>query len=261
MDLWSKKVSAIGLREYYGVEAWDWGLPGRARGGRVAYHRKWIPFYAERNLNGVNAETNANWGAQALGLYVASQLLWEPSTPVDPLVDEFHESLFGEAAEPMRAFYEKMEDAPTLRASNLVPLFDDLQTAWSRTKDPEIRARLVDLKAYLVYVAKFRQFDLIRGQSKEHGDEYYDSVKSLMNYTWRIRHRDMVHYYALARRLCNAAPLKDGRPEFSLATKGSTPVWQFGESHSDGEIETLFRGSLQNLEGGRRSHGSFFPLF
>jgi len=41
VDLWSRKVKAIGLREYYGVEAWDWGLPGRARGGRVNYHRKW----------------------------------------------------------------------------------------------------------------------------------------------------------------------------------------------------------------------------
>ena len=29
VELWSKKVGAIGLREYYGVEAWDWGLPGR----------------------------------------------------------------------------------------------------------------------------------------------------------------------------------------------------------------------------------------
>ena len=58
VERWSQKVSAIGLREYYGVQAWDWGLPGRARGGRVAYHRKWIPFYAERNLNGVNEGLN-----------------------------------------------------------------------------------------------------------------------------------------------------------------------------------------------------------
>jgi hypothetical protein len=51
IERWSQKVDAIGLREYYGVEAWDWGLPGRMRGGQVAYHQKWIPYYAERKLN------------------------------------------------------------------------------------------------------------------------------------------------------------------------------------------------------------------
>lgn len=248
VERWSKKVRAIGLREYYGVEAWDWGLPGRARGGRVEYHRKWIPFYAERNLNGVNAETNANWGAQALGLYVAAQLLWNPKAQVGPLVDEFLLQLFGDAAEPMRAFYTKMEAAPPLRPVTLIPLFEDLETAWNRTDNPAVRARLTDLKAYLVYVAEFRKFDQIRGRSKDHGDEYYDAVKSLMNYAWRIRSRDMVHYYALARRLCNALPLKDGRPEFSLATKGRTPIWQTGEPLSDAEIEKRFQQSLAALK-------------
>jgi len=248
VERWSKKVSAIGLREYYGVEAWDWGLPGRARGGRVEYHRKWIPFYAARNLNGVNAETNANWGAQALGLYVAAQLLWNPEAEVNPLVDEFLQQLFGNAAEPMREFYSKMEAAPPLRPVTLIPMFEDLQTASGLTDDPAVRARLTDLKAYLVYVAKFRKFDQIRGRSQDHGDEYYDAVKSLMNYAWRIRHRDMVHYYALARRLCNALPLKDGRPEFSLATKGSTPIWQTGNPLSDKEIDELFQESLAGLK-------------
>ncbi|MEM7012168.1 MAG: DUF4838 domain-containing protein, partial [Verrucomicrobiota bacterium] len=247
VDRWSQKVSAIGLREYYGVEAWDWGLPGRARGARVEYHRKWIPFYAARNLNGVNAETNANWGAQALGLYVASQMLWDPQIEVDPLVDEFLSGLFGNAAETMRGFYEKMEAAPSLRPALLIPLFEDIEKAWSQTSDPAIHARLTDLKAYLVYVAEFRKFDQIRGRSKVNGDEYYDSVQTLMNFAWRIRHRDIVHYYALARRLCNALPLKDGRPEFSLATKDSTPVWQTGEALTDTEIEALFQKALSDL--------------
>ncbi len=30
--LWGKKAGAIGIREYYGVMAWDWNLPGRGRG-------------------------------------------------------------------------------------------------------------------------------------------------------------------------------------------------------------------------------------
>ena len=96
VELWSKKAGAVGLREYYGVEAWDWGLPGRMRGSQVDYHRRWIPYFAERNVNAVNAETNSNWGGQTLGHYVAAQLMWNPQADVDALVDEFFRLSFGE---------------------------------------------------------------------------------------------------------------------------------------------------------------------
>lgn len=247
VERWSEKVSAIGLREYYGVEAWDWGLPGRARGGRVGYHRKWIPYYAERNLNGINAETNANWGAQAMGLYVASQLMWNPDTEVDPLVDEFLQLLFEDAAEPMRAFYSKMESAPPLRSATLLPLFDDLQTAWDMSASPQVRARLCDLMAYMVYVAEFREFERIRGRNPQRGDTYYSALHRLMNTAWRIRHRDVVHYYALARRLCNALPLKDARPEFSLANRNQVPIWQNGESLTDAQVRQRFQDARERL--------------
>ena len=248
VERWSQKVSAIGLREYYGVQAWDWGLPGRARGGRVAYHRKWIPFYADRNLNGVNAETNANWGAQALGLYVAAQLLWDPKAEVDPLVDEFLERLFGDAAKPMRAFYQKMEAAPPLRPSTLIPLFAELEKAWELSDASEVRARLTDLKAYLIYVAKFRAFDLVRGQNADRNDAYYAALKPLMNYAWRIRHRDTIHYYALARRLCNGLPVQDQRLEFYLANKERDPIWKSGADLTDAEIGKLFEQTLAGLK-------------
>ncbi len=247
VDRWAQKVSAIGLREYYGVEAWDWGLPGRARGARVAYHRKWIPFYADRNLNGVNAETNANWGAQGLGLYVASQLLWNPKAQVDPLVNEFHQMLFGDAAETMRRFYDKMESAPPLRPATLLPLFEDLELAWRQTDDPQVRSRLSDLKAYLIYVAKFREFDLVRGRNPERGDTYYASLQSLMNYAWRVRHRDVIHYYALARRLCNGLPVQDQRLEFYMANKDREPIWKTGDAFSDEQISRLFEKIVADL--------------
>lgn len=248
VERWSRKVSAIGLREYYGVEAWDWGLPGRARGSRVEYHRKWIPFYAERNLNGINAETNANWGAQSLGLYVASQMLWNPRADVDSLIDEYFGLLFGDAADTMRAFYQKLEAAPPLRPATLLPLFDDLQTASTQSDDPTVQARLTDLKAYLVYVALFRNFDLVRGRNTERNDEYYAALKPLMTYAWRIRHRDTIHYYALARRLCNGLPIQDSRLEFYMANKDRSPIWKTGEALTDAEIQSRFEQTTASLE-------------
>lgn len=248
VQLWSDKVEAIGLREYYGVEAWDWGLPGRARGGQVRYHRKWIPYYAARKLDAINAETNANWSVQTLGLYVAAQLMWNPQADVSALVDEFLELAFGEAAEPMRRFYDTMESAPPLQPFALIPLFEQLEEAWNATEDPAVRNRLMDLKAYLVYVVKFREFDLVREKSRNRGDEYYEALEPLMNYAWRIRHRDIVHYYALARRLCNGLPIRDKRLDFYMNTeRPGGPIWQYGPSHSDAEIDEMFRAALEQL--------------
>jgi hypothetical protein len=247
VERWSEKVEAVGLREYYGVEAWDWGLPGRMRGGHVDYHAEWIPYYAARKVNAVNAETNANWGGQSLGLYVASGLMWNPRADAGALVDEFLTLCFADVAEPMRAFYAKLDSAPPLRPAALLPLFEALDAASRKTQHPEVQARLVDLMAYLVYVAEFRRFDLARSRQSERGNEYYAALRPLMEYAWRIRHRDVVHYYALARRLCNGLPVKDGRPEFYMFNKDQPPVWQTGEPLSDTEVRERFGQTIEAL--------------
>ncbi len=249
VELWSKKVSAIGLREYYGVEAWDWGLPGRMRGGQAVYHRQWIPYYAERKLDAVNAETNANWGGQTLGLYVAARLMWDPRRDTSKEQAEFFELCFRETATPIRRLYKRFDQSPQLRSSSLTPLFQDVELAWQLAKSESVKARLRDLMAYLVYVAEFRNFDMVRSRQPSRNEEYYQALLPLMNYVWRIRHRDMVHYYALARRLCNGLPIQDGRDEYWFAQKDKPPIWMNGENHSDEEIVSMFtqwRGRLQN---------------
>jgi hypothetical protein len=247
VELWSKKVGSVGLREYYGVEAWDWGLPGRMRGSQVEYHRRWIPYFAERNVNAVNAETNANWGGQTLGHYVAAQLMWNPRADVDALVEEFFRLSFGDAAPTARKLYAKFDAAPALRSATLLPMFDDLSAALSQTSDAAVRARLIDLAAYLVYAAKYRDFELVESRQTTHNDAFYNALRPLMEYAYRIRGRDMVHYYALARRLCNGLPLKDGRLDFYLANREAKPVWMTGDAYTDDEITALFEARRQQL--------------
>ncbi len=247
VELWSKKAGAIGLREYYGVEAWDWGLPGRMRGSQVNYHRKWIPYFAERNVNAVNAETNSNWAGQTLGHYVAAQMMWNPRTDVDAIIEEFFRLSFGDAAPTARKLYAKFDEAPLLRSATLLPMFDDLAAAWSQTSDNAVRARLVDLAAYLVYCSKYREFELAESRQTTRNDAYYAALRPLMEYAYRIRGRDMVHYYALARRLCNGLPLQDGRRDFYLANREAKPVWMTGDAYDDDQILSLFEATRQRL--------------
>ncbi len=268
VSAWAQKVNAIGLREYYGVEAWDWGMPGRMRGAQVDYHRKWIPYYAKRKLNALNAETNANWGGQTLGLYVASQLIWDPSADVDAMVDEYFERSFGSAAEPMRALQAKFDLGPPLQPTTLRPMFDDLTHAFDTAGNaPSVRARIVDMMAYMHYLMLFRDLMIAESQSPERGDVYYDALGPLMEFAWRIRDRDVVHYYALARRLCNGLPLVDHRFEYWMAlgekpirekhlTESGVdpadlpdrPIWKTGGTYTDQQIIELFRQDRKRLE-------------
>lgn len=248
VERWSKKVSAIGIREYYGVEAWDWGLPGRMRGAKPDYHQEWIPFYAARKAMAYTAETNANWGAQMLGLDVAAELMWNTKVDVKSLRDRYLSDCFVTAAPAMKEFQKKLEIGGPLQPAMLAPLFADLDRAVTMTSDPRVQARLVDLMAYLVYVDEYRKFETVVAGQPERNDTYYKALQLLMNYAWRIRERDMVHYYALARRLCNGLPVQDKRLDFYLANKDARPVWMAGASLSDAEVVELFRKHAESIK-------------
>lgn len=274
VDAWSRKVGAIGLREYYGVEAWDWGLPGRLRGGQVSYHQKWIPYFAARRLNAVNAETNANWAAQTPGGYIAAQLMWDPAVKIDPLVDEFFASCFGRAEPMMRRLYARFDQGPPLEPQTLRVLFDDVAEAYAAETDPGVRARIVDLMAYLHYITLFREVSLTWVSDVKGTDASYLALEPLLNFAWRIAERDVIHYQALVRRLANALPLNDGRPEFwmSLTAKNrpdakvlerhglkgedlpDRPVWMHGEPYTDQEVLELFAKSKAALAQDTRTY-------
>lgn len=248
VERWSKKTSALGLREYYGVEAWDWGLPGRIRGGKVAYHQQWIPYYAARKANAFNGETNANWAGQMLGLDVAAELMWDTKADIPTYLERYFRDCFGTAASALKDFQQRLETGGPLLAPTLSLMFADLERASSMTTDPRVQARLADLMAYMVYVDMFRKFQAVESSQPARNDAYYKALQPLMTYAWQIRARDMVHYYAFARRLCNGLPLQDKRPEFYMNRKDPLPVWMTGEALTDDEVRARFRAAAAALK-------------
>jgi hypothetical protein len=113
------------------------------------------------------------------------------------------------------------------------------------------------MMAYLLYVDDFRQFELVQNSQPGRNDVYYNALKPLMNYAWRIRDRDIVHYYALARRLTNGLPLTDKRPEFYMANKDAPPVWMTGEAITDEEIATLFHERAEALKKDKSPYATY----
>jgi hypothetical protein len=240
--LWGEKAGSLGIRDYYGVEAWDFGLPGRIRGANPDYHRKRIPQYHAAGAVSVSAESNDNWGGQGPGFYVASRLLWNPADDVDAIVADYLKSAFGPAAAPMGELYAAFASDKDLGPTNQARFYDLAYKALEQAGGPAVRARIVDVIAYLNYVHLFAEFEPVA----PHTEPYYAALETLMNYAHRIQPRSMVAAYALARRLCNGN-VKGKKDTFWMF--GEKPVWKHGAPYTDDEILAQAAGIRVALKG------------
>ncbi len=60
-------------------------------------------------VKGIFAEDTPPWPAVGPSFYVVAKLWWDPDRDVDELIDEFHTTLFGPAAEPMARYWDRHE--------------------------------------------------------------------------------------------------------------------------------------------------------
>ena len=60
-------------------------------------------------VKGIFAEDTPPWPAIGPSFYVVAKLWWDPDLDVDELIDEFHTTLFGPAAEPMARYWDRHE--------------------------------------------------------------------------------------------------------------------------------------------------------
>lgn len=116
---WKKRVPAFGIRDYFGVMAWDWGLPGRGKASSFPYVKKWIPIYKTWNATSFNAETNANWATFGPATYVATKLLWNTKADSDKIYNDFMSHAFGSASEKMKELYSHWQEGTGLSIGNL----------------------------------------------------------------------------------------------------------------------------------------------
>lgn len=242
--LWKKKVSAFGIRDYFGVMAWDWGLPGRGKASNFQYVKRWLPTYKSWNATSFNAEINANWGTFGPATSVATRLLWDTQTDAENAYDDYLAKAFGAAAGRMKELYRHWQESQQLSQGNLNLWLTTLEQAFKAAAgdSEQVKQRLVDMAAYLHYVVLFKDW----GDAKQtkNQEACYAAVRKLLEYTWQIRKRQMVHSYALQRRLVNS-----GDPVLRPLRKG----WRFNDPHAvwkkagkltDQEILELFRKDL-----------------
>ena len=218
----ARGVKRLGLYEYWGVFQWHRSLPGRMRGGDLDYLGKSLPRFHALGVRFVSAESGEDWGANGLGYYAASRILWDldEAARLDALREDFFLKAFGDAREPMRRFYALIDGGRRFKPSeipaDLVPsMYARLAQARAATRDPAVVARLDDLVLYTRYVELYAAY-----QTAVLGRQ--DAFAALVRHARRMRPRMMVHTHALTQYMPEVDPLvkvpaDDAPPDYTPA--------------------------------------------
>ncbi len=196
---WQAQDATIGIRDYHDVFAWSHDLPRRARGGNINYLTRTIPYFYEHGARFMNSENSDSWGANGLGYWLTPQLLWDIGLAdnVDALIEDFLDKAFGPAKEPMRAFYQLVnQDQDAVRSSEdvIARLYRALQQAGRLTDDVQVQARLDDLVLYTRYVELHGAY---RGAAGEARQQAFEQV---WRHAYRIRDRMLLSTVAICSR-------------------------------------------------------------
>jgi len=155
VEEWGKRVDQTGLYDY----AYGHGfiLP------HIYTHRlqETVQHGYEHGVRGVYAEVYPNWGLDGPKLYLMARIWWNPYCDVDALFDDWNESMFHEAAEPMKKYFTRCEEVEEAYpdTSEGFWIFDHYRGRQFRTYTPAV---IEELTGYLDEAARLAQDELIK---------------------------------------------------------------------------------------------------
>ena len=237
---WQAQDAVIGIRDYHDVFAWSHDLPRSARGGKIDYLTRTIPWFYEHGARFMNSENMDSWGANGLGYWLTPQLLWDVDNAarVDELIEDFLDKGFGTAKEPMRVFYELINrdhDSVCSHQDVVARMYRSLDQAREltgdpRTGDPHVRARLDDLILYTRYLELYGEYRNADGKARQLGFE------QVWRHAYRMRDRMMLSTVAL----CDRDRFRDR----SVQVPDDASLWQSSEPFDAAEIADLLAAGI-----------------
>ncbi len=137
---------------------------GIARGHHIE-----LPF--NRSSDGKRMNQWTDWIYDALNTYVAMRLMWDMSTDVDKLLDEFYVSFYGPDAGPwIKKFYTEMEKAFSDPNTKNGPSFNwGWETVWVKTYPPKFVKRVMGYLRLAVKSARGQEPYATRAQKTLEG--------------------------------------------------------------------------------------------
>jgi hypothetical protein len=235
IEAWRKKGVTVGIRDYFGVMAWDWDMPGQVKGSKLSYVKKLKDFH-ENDIRLFTAETNIGWISRGLGHYAAARLLWDANNNPESIKKEFLQQMFGNAAGIMEQLYDSWEayNQPIPLDGDLLKWHQIVAEADKTENDKGIKQRLDQVKQYLFYVYLFKEW------KKSNSD---NDLVALLNFAYRIQDDGIVASYPLFRRLANSSV--SGKEAMSFKDKNA--LWKRNSSPVDKQEINANFGKLAHM--------------
>jgi len=230
---WQKQGATIGVRGFFSLLAWDHDMPGRALASRPRSVAANIAGYYKQGARFMSAESSENWGPNGLGYYVAARVLWDidAAERVEAITDDFLDKAFGPAKEPMREFYQFLNDGPEpMLSSDLVGrMYGHLGAALELAAEPAVRARIQDLVLYTRYVELYAAYRGSKGPSRQAG------LEAVIRHAYRQRQSSMLHSKGLYREAFRDSAAKVP-PEAHWKLAEEENPWKSSEPYTTAEL-------------------------
>jgi hypothetical protein len=195
--VWREKISPLSLYTYWSVPDWANDLPTF---DFTTTPREKIRYWQGHGIEGVHFETTSGAGAIGIGLYLASRLLWDPSTDDSALLREFYELAFGAAKAPMQRMLERWAKGFTLSEYELGLSARDLAEARkAAARQPQVLRRIADYDAYLEFIARWLAYQDAAPKTPERSER----ARSLLAKVYRDYDSTMVDANRLQQLLVN----------------------------------------------------------
>lgn len=178
LQMWGKRVKKIGVYEYLSVYEWDNDLPGQVTVAKIDYLKKSVKKFYNYGARSYQGESVMGWVSRGPGQYILSRLLWNINVDVDSVRNDFFQKGYGPAASLISKLYKQWENYPHRIASDndMADWLALVNTAYDMSTSDIIKKRIDYIKAYLVYVLKYR---IVKKNPSE------ENMIDILNYAYR----------------------------------------------------------------------------
>ncbi|MFH1569566.1 MAG: DUF4838 domain-containing protein [Gemmatimonadota bacterium] len=101
---------ALGVRLSYRGYLFNLADPGLPL-AMVQQVRAEFPFYFRKGMIGMAPEVHPAWSYHGPALYLAARMMWNPEVDADAVLADYFGAFYGPAAGPMRAHFDRLEEA------------------------------------------------------------------------------------------------------------------------------------------------------
>lgn len=175
LEAYMKNGSRMILRDYDGLAVW-WGYGPLTLADVHAEDYQW---YHKQGLDGIITEAGSGWAPWGYSYYLMGKLWWNPEADLQALKADFIAKAYGEAAEPMKTYYELLDRAVVHPSpGNLRTMREKLEEASKLAMDPGVKKRVNYLRAHY-YLEDIYEKYRAGEAGQEEVDRFYRILKSL----------------------------------------------------------------------------------